>query len=72
MTSILTFAQHDFHKASASNPHGDCVQVARGDGWVEIRDDKTTFGAPNDHRLIFTAKQFDCFLTATRAGELGG
>ena len=71
MASIPTFAQHDFRKASASNPYGECVQVARRDGWVEIRDDKTAFGAPNDHRLIFTAERFDRFLAATRAGELG-
>lgn len=70
MTSIPTFAQHDFQKASASKPEGECVQVARRDSWVEIRDDKTTFGAPNDHRLIFTAGQFDRFLAAIRAGEL--
>jgi Domain of unknown function (DUF397) len=65
-----TFAECEFRKASASQPGKECVQVARRDGWVEIRDDKTAFGAPDDHRLAFTAQQFDHFLTAIRAGEL--
>lgn len=72
MTGIPRFDRRDFRKASASNPHGDCVQVARQDSWVAIRDDKATFDAPDDHRLIFTAEVFDRFLEAICAGELGG
>jgi hypothetical protein len=61
-----TFAQHEFRKATASYPNRECVRVARRDGWVEIRDDKTTFGAPDDHHLTFTTTQFDHYQTATR------
>jgi len=67
-----TFEAHEFRKATRSEPDKDCVRVARRDGWVELRDDKTTFDAPDDHRLVFTAEQFDTFLNGTRAGETGG
>ncbi|RKT86356.1 protein of unknown function [Saccharopolyspora antimicrobica] len=67
-----TFAEHDFRKASASQPNKECVRVARRDGWVELRDDKTAFGAPDDHRLVFTEAQFDQFLTSTRSGQTSG
>ncbi len=46
--------------------------LARRDGWVELRDDKTTFGAPNDVRLVFTEPQFDEFLAGMRSGQTSG
>ena len=52
---------------AVSPGHPDAFAV-RADG-VEIRDDKTTFGAPDDHRLVFTAEQFDGFLAGVRAGK---
>jgi uncharacterized protein DUF397 len=69
ITVSPTFKEHEFRKAQASDPHRDCVQVARRDGWVEIRDDKKVFEAPDDHRLVFTAEQFDEFLTSVRSGD---
>jgi Domain of unknown function (DUF397) len=63
-----TFDEHDFRKATRSNPDRNCVRVARRDGWVEIRDDKAAFDAPDDHRLSFTEAQFDRYLAAVRAG----
>lgn len=63
-----TFAEDEFRKALASQPDKSCVQVARRGGWVEVRDDKTTFGSPADHRLVFTDQEFDHFLAAVRAG----
>jgi hypothetical protein len=45
-----------------SEPNKECVQVARREDWVAIRDTKTTFGAPDDHHLLVTASQFDCLL----------
>jgi uncharacterized protein DUF397 len=67
-----TFEEHDFRKAKASEPNKDCVRVARQDGWVEIRDDKTAFGAPDDRRLVVTAEEFDAFLAGTRTNDLTG
>lgn len=64
-----TFAEHEFRKATRSEPNQDCVRLARRDNWVELRDDKTTFGAPDDHRLVFTADQFDALLTAIRTAQ---
>lgn len=67
-----TFAEADFRKATRSNPDTSCVRVARRDGWVELRDDKTTFGAADDHRLIFTAEEFDTYLAGEREGQTEG
>lgn len=67
-----SFGEHEFRKASASDPHKECVRVARRDGWVEIRDDKTTFGTPDDHRLVFTDLEFDHFLAGVRSGTTTG
>lgn len=63
------FAEQEFHKASRSNPDLNCVRVARRDDWVELRDDKAVFGAVDDHRLVFTAEEFDAYLAAERAGR---
>lgn len=67
-----TFAEHEFRKATRSDPDKDCVRVARSNGWVEVRDDKMPFGAPNDLRLVFTDQQFDAYLTAERSGDTTG
>lgn len=73
MSSILpAFAERDFRKASASNPDRQCVRVARQDEWVELRDDKTTFGAYDDLRLVFTAEEFDTFLAVVRTEGVDG
>lgn len=66
------FAERDFRKASASHADQECVRVARRDGWVELRDDKTTFGAQDDLRLLFTESEFDRFLAGVRSGVTVG
>ncbi|GAB3494771.1 DUF397 domain-containing protein [Amycolatopsis cihanbeyliensis] len=66
------FAERDFRKATRSDPDKNCVCVARRDGWVELRDSKTAFGAADDHRLVFTAEEFDAYLAGARAGETDG
>ncbi|MET8763083.1 DUF397 domain-containing protein [Lentzea sp. NPDC004782] len=66
------FEEADFRKSSRSNPDKDCVHVARRDGWVAVRDTKKVFGAPDDHRMWFTADQFDAFLAGLGRGELSG
>jgi hypothetical protein len=63
------FGQHEFRKARMSDPHKDCVCVARRDGWVEIRDDKTEFDSADDHRLCFTEPQFDTYLAAIKTDD---
>ena len=66
------FTERDFRKATRSEPDESCVRVDRRDEWVEMRDDKTAFGATDDHRLVFSAEEFDAFLAAVRtAGEAG-
>lgn len=60
------FTAADFRKSSYSDPNQDCVHVARRDDWVEVRDTKTVFGSPSDHRLAFTARQFDSLLASSQ------
>jgi hypothetical protein len=66
------FAEKDFRKATASNPTENCVRVARRAGWVELRDDKTAFGAPDDHRIVLTSAEFDRFQAGIRSGSTDG
>jgi hypothetical protein len=66
------FAEKDFRKAMASNPTSNCVRVARRAGWVELRDDKTAFGAPDDHRIVLTSAEFDRFQAGIRSGPPDG
>jgi hypothetical protein len=72
MSTPPTFGEHEFRKAQISEPNRDCVQVARRDGWVEIRDDKTTFGAPDDHRIRLTETQFDNYQAAVTTQKTAG
>ncbi|GAA1245091.1 hypothetical protein GCM10009676_33750 [Prauserella halophila] len=71
-TAPPSFAEVEFRKATRSEPDKECVRVARRDGWVELRDDKTVFGAAEDQRLVFTAEEFDAYLAGARAGEPEG
>lgn len=64
-----TFTETDFRKARRSCANQSCVHIARCGGWVEMRDTKKTFGAPDDHRLVFTAAQFDDLQAGIRAGD---
>jgi hypothetical protein len=66
------FAEEDFRKAAASQPDRECVRVARRAGWVELRDDKTAFGAPDDHRIVLTSAEFDRFQAGIRSGRPDG
>jgi hypothetical protein len=66
------FAAEDFRKATASDPDRECVRVARRADRVELRDDKTAFGAPDDHRIVLTSTQFDRFQAGVRSGRPEG
>ena len=61
-----TFGEHEFRKATRSEPHRECVRVARAGGWTEVRDDKTAFGAPDDRRLVFTVSAWAGFTGAVQ------
>jgi hypothetical protein len=64
------FGRNDFRKAARSgqNPQA-CVEVARRAGWVVIRDSKQLWNSTDDHRLVFSAEQFDACLDALSAGS---
>jgi uncharacterized protein DUF397 len=59
------FERGQFRKSTRSgqNPQA-CVEVARARGWVVIRDSKQAWNSAEDHRLVFTAEQFDAWLAA--------
>jgi hypothetical protein len=55
-------------KSSFSGPQGNCVEVAQmDDGSVAIRNSRQPAGPA----LVFTAAEWDAFLTGARAGEFG-
>jgi hypothetical protein len=62
------FERGQFRKSTRSgqNPQA-CVEVARARGWVAIRDSKQAWNSAEDHRLVFTAEQFDAWLAAQGA-----
>src|SRR5262245_47619924 len=66
------FAEEEFRKATASEPNKDCVRVARRTDRVELRDDKTGFGAPDDHRIVLTGAEFDRFQAGVRVSRADG
>jgi Domain of unknown function (DUF397) len=65
--TMPNFGRDDFRKATSSgqNPQA-CVEVARRAGWVAVRDSKQQWNSPDDHRLAFSAEQFEACLTALR------
>lgn len=62
-----SFREADFRKSSYSDPNQECVHMAQGAGWVEMRDTKTDFGSPADGRLAFTTEHGRTFLGAVQA-----
>jgi Domain of unknown function (DUF397) len=69
--AMPVFERSQFRKSTRSgqNPQA-CVEVARGGGWVAVRDSKQAWNSTHDHRLVFSAGQFDAWL-ATLGGGAG-
>ena len=53
-------------KAAKSTGNGNCVEVRRHAGFIEVRDTKDGGVGPT---LRFTAAEFDAFLDGSRNGE---
>lgn len=75
MTNAMPiFERSEFRKSTRSgqNPQA-CVEVARVGGWVALRDSKQEWNSTDDHRLVFSADQFDAWLAALGddTGEAG-
>lgn len=69
-TPAPTFQRHQFRKSTRSGQDPQrCVEVARTQDWVAIRDSKQRWNSPDDHHLMFTAAQFTAFLDCLRNGE---
>lgn len=58
-----------WRKSSHSGTH-NCVEVARADNVVAVRDSKTEFGSAKDAHLAFTPSQFGAFLALLRKGDV--
>lgn len=55
-----------WRKASASNPTGNCVEVAElADGGVAVRNSRHPAGPV----LVYTRAEIAAFITGVRAGE---
>ena len=52
-------------KAQASNPSGNCVQVAFGPEGVHVRNSRDPDGSP----LLFTRAEWAAFIAGAKAGE---
>ncbi len=56
----------DWQKATASNPNGDCVEMARlACGHIAVQNSRDPKGAC----LAFTAAEIAAFLVGVKAGE---
>lgn len=66
MTHPLTLPRQAFHKAQASQADNECVEVARLDDRVIIRNSRTVFRGPDDTWLIVPAADFDAYQDAIR------
>ncbi|MFB9432335.1 DUF397 domain-containing protein [Streptoalloteichus tenebrarius] len=51
-----------WRRSSQSVASGNCVEVARGPGWVAVRDSKN----PSGPALVFEPGRFDVFLRQVR------
>jgi Domain of unknown function (DUF397) len=62
-STMPVFGRDSFRKATRSgqNPQA-CVEVARSADWVAVRDSKQLWNSADDHRLAFSAEQFDACL----------
>jgi hypothetical protein len=55
-----------WRKSTASNPRGDCVELARlADGGVAVRNSRD----PHGPALIYTPAEIAAFLAGAKAGE---
>jgi hypothetical protein len=57
---------NEWHKASASNGQGNCVEVRRDGDHVLVRDTKTNGAGPINR---FTREEWSAFLDGARRGE---
>lgn len=51
-----------FRKSSFSDPHANCVEIARRPEIVEVRDSKVEFGSAADVRIKLHPKAFSAFI----------
>ena len=65
MKSSVEFRDKDFFKSSFSKPRHKCVEVARKDGVIAVRDSKDPHGAI----LKFTESEWNAFLAGAKSGE---
>ncbi|MGH3587152.1 MAG: DUF397 domain-containing protein [Pseudonocardia sp.] len=71
-STIPTFERGQFRKSTRSGQDPQrCVEVARADGWVAVRDSKQSWNSSGDHRLVFTDAQFDSWIASLHTDPAG-
>ena len=67
MENVVDSARYEWKKSSFSEEFGECVEVARCDGGMLVRDSKNPAGPA----LWFTSLEWVAFLYGVMAGEFG-
>lgn len=64
--ATVTLREHEWRKSTASNPSGNCVELAElPDGGVAVRNSRHPAGPT----LVYTRAEIAAFITGVRAGE---
>ncbi|GAA4563250.1 DUF397 domain-containing protein [Planotetraspora kaengkrachanensis] len=63
MTARPVFQNVTWHSSCGS---GNCVEVARDNDWIGVRDSKSGTDGPV---LVFTVEEWQAFLNAAEAGQ---
>lgn len=62
---MIDFSRATWRKSTRSQQSGQCVELARIDAWIGLRDSKE----PDGPVLVFTAEEFAAFLDGAVKGE---
>lgn len=62
---MIDFSHSTWQKSTRSQQSGQCVELARTDGWIGLRDSKE----PGGPVLVFTAEEFATFLDGVVKNE---
>jgi hypothetical protein len=62
---VIDFSRATWRKSTKSQQSGQCVELAKVDGVIGVRDSKE----PNGPMLVFTVEEIGAFLDGATNGE---